>query len=158
MWFRMNLACRPVPHWLVRITLDSKVVIEQNPAKNRKKCKVKFTSGFCDNQLYLFLHISTISQQCHIVSPIVLPFAYTCHVYTSIIYIYIYIYNIPLKTTRIPIILLYPLYYTILICISGWILIVHPPEGFTKALVQWRRSEMTGLVHPGVYMFLLYYM
>ena len=132
--------------------------------KTEKKRKVKFTSGFCDNQLYLFLHISTISQQCHIVSPIVLPFAYTCHVYTSIIYIYIlyvyyiadiHIYNIPLKTTRIHIILLYPLYYTILICICGWIQIVHPPERFTKALVQWRRSELTGLVHPG---FLLYYM
>ena len=75
------------------------------------------------------------------------------HIYIYILYVYyiadIHIYNIPLKTTRIHIILLYPLYYTILICICGWIQIVHPPERFTKALVQWRRSELTGLVHPG---------
>jgi hypothetical protein len=156
MWFRMNLACRPVPHWLVRITLDSKVAIEQNPAK-KKSGKAKFTSGFCDNQLYVFLHISTISQQCHIVSPIDYP-SHIPVMYTHPSYIYIvcilyrrYIYNISLKTTRIHIILLCPLYYTIPICISGWILIVHPPEGFTKGLVQWRRSELTGLVHPGFY-------
>lgn len=92
---------------------------------------------------------------CH---PLITPRIYLSCIHIHHIYIvcilyrrYIYIYNISLKTTRIHIILLCPLYYTIPICISGWILIVHPPEGFTKGLVQWRRSELTGLVHPGFY-------
>ena len=158
MWFRMNLACRPVPHWLVRITLDSKVVIEQNPAKKQKKNarsnllqdSVIINSTF--SCIYLLYPNNAILFH-PLYYPSHIPVMYTHQSYIYILYVYyiadIHIYNIPLKTTRIHIILLYPLYYTILICICGWIQIVHPPERFTKALVQWRRSELTGLVHPG---------
>ena len=121
MWFRMNLACRPVPHWLVRITLDSKVAIEQNPAKKKAARPNLLQDSVIINSTFscIYLLYPNNAILCHpLYYPSHIPVMYTHPSYIYILYVYyiddIYIYIYIIKNnahtyhTLMPIILYYP--------------------------------------------------